>query len=136
MYALREALRLVAEEGLENTWDRHHRVASALKAGVDALGTPTYPEDDCWLPTLNAVTVPDGVDEDRVIDRLMEEHGIEIVGGLGALDGEIFRVGCMGNSARPENILNFLAAFGTILDEEGAMVDVEAGVGNATAELR
>ncbi len=136
MYALREALRLVAEEGLENTWERHHRVANALKTGVAALGTPTYPDDACWLPTLNAVTVPNGIDEDRVITRLMEEHGIEIVGGLGALDGEIFRVGCMGNSARPENILHFIAAFGTILDEEGASVDVDAGIAKATDALR
>lgn len=135
MYALREALRLVAEEGIENTWNRHRRVAQALKAGVAAMGTPIYPEDDCWLPTLNAVTVPDAVDEDRVIERLLDEHGIEIVGGLGALAGDIFRVGCMGHSARPGNVLDFLAAFGTILKEEGADVDVDNGIAKAATML-
>lgn len=135
MYALREALRLVAEEGIESTWNRHRRIAQALKGGVDAMGTPVYPEDDCWLPTLNAVTVPNAVDENRVIDRLLDEHGIEIVGGLGALAGDIFRVGCMGHSARPGNILDFLAAFGTILEEEGADIDVDNGIAKAATLL-
>lgn len=135
MYALREALRLVAEEGIESTWNRHRRIAQALKGGVNAMGTPVYPEDDCWLPTLNAVTVPNAVDENRVIDRLLDEHGIEIVGGLGALAGDIFRVGCMGHSARPGNILDFLAAFGTILEEEGADIDVDNGIAKAATLL-
>ncbi|MEF8876196.1 MAG: alanine--glyoxylate aminotransferase family protein, partial [Haloarculaceae archaeon] len=62
-----------------------------------------------------------------VIDRLMDEHGIEIVGGLGPLGGEIFRVGCMGHSARPAKIAGFVNAFGSVLADEGADVDPEAG---------
>ena len=126
-YALREALRLVAEEGIEARWTRHERVAGALKAGLEAMGVPVAVADEHWLATLNAVSVPEGVDDGRVIDRLMADHGIEIVGGLGDLAGDIFRVGCMGHSARPEKIAGFVVAFGSILEAEGAAVDVEAG---------
>ena len=126
-YALRESLRMVAEEGIERRWERHERVAGALKAGVEAMGVPLSVADRHWLPTLNAVSVPDGVDDGRVIERLLSEHGIEIVGGLGALAGDVFRVGCMGHSARPENVSNFVTAFGAVLVDEGADVDVEAG---------
>jgi alanine-glyoxylate transaminase/serine-glyoxylate transaminase/serine-pyruvate transaminase len=132
-YALREALRLIAEEGIEETWARHRRVGGALKAGVEAMGLPLAVEEDHWLPTLNPVPVPDGVDDGRVIDRLMDEHGIEIVGGLGPLGGEIFRVGCMGHSARPAKVAGLIDAFGAVLADEGADVDPEAGAA-ATAE--
>jgi alanine-glyoxylate transaminase/serine-glyoxylate transaminase/serine-pyruvate transaminase len=135
MYALRESLRMVAEEGIEAMWDRHERVAGALKTGVEAMGVPLAVDDDHWLPTLNPVRVPEGVDDDVVIDRLLEEHGIEIVGGLGALAGDIFRVGCMGHSARAGNVLRFLSAFGSVLADEGADVDPEAGVAAASSAL-
>ncbi|MFC7133736.1 MULTISPECIES: pyridoxal-phosphate-dependent aminotransferase family protein [Salinibaculum] len=127
-YALREAMRMVAGEGIENVWDRHRRVAGAIKAGVEAMGAPLHVAEDYWLPTLNPVEVPDGVDDGAVIERMMDDHGIEIVGGLGALEGDIFRVGCMGNSARPENAMQFVSAFGSVLAAEGADVDPEAGV--------
>jgi alanine-glyoxylate transaminase/serine-glyoxylate transaminase/serine-pyruvate transaminase len=127
-YALRESIRMVAEEGIENVWDRHERVAGAIKAGVEAMGVPLAVDEEFWLPSLNPVTVPEGVDDGRVIDRMMAEHGIEIVGGLGALDGDIFRVGCMGNSARPENATQFVSAFGSVLADEGADVDPDAAV--------
>jgi alanine-glyoxylate transaminase/serine-glyoxylate transaminase/serine-pyruvate transaminase len=134
-YALREAIRMVAEEGIEDVWARHERVAGAIKAGVEAMGAPLNVAEDYWLPTLNPVTVPDGVDDSAVIDRLMAEHGIEIVGGLGALDGDIFRVGCMGNSARPQKALKFVSAFGNVLNAEGAAVDPGAGVTAASQAL-
>ena len=134
-YALREALRLVGEEGLTERWARHRRVAGALREGVAALGAPVAVPEEYWLPTLNAVSVPDGVDADGVVDGLMEEYGIEIVGGLGALEGEIFRVGCMGHSARPVNVLEFLRAFGSVLETEGADVDAAAGVAAAAGAL-
>ena len=132
-YALREALRLIAEEGIEETWARHRRVGGALKAGVEAMGLPLAVEEDHWLPTLNPVPVPDGVDDGRVTERLMDEHGIEIVGGLGPLDGEIFRVGCMGHSARPAKVAGLIDALGAVLADEGADVDPGAGAA-ATAE--
>ena len=135
-YALREALRLIAEEGIEETWARHRRVAGALKAGVEAMGLPLAVEEDHWLPTLNPVPVPDGVDDGTVTERLMDEHGIEIVGGLGPLGGEIFRVGCMGHSARPAKVAGLVDAFGAVLADEGADVDPEAGAAATSEALR
>ncbi len=127
-YALREALRMVAEEGIETRWDRHRTVAGAIKAGVEGMGLSLAPDDDFWLPTLNAVSTPSAVDPDAVIETLMADHGIEIVGGLGDLAGEIFRVGCMGHSARPGNATEFIAAFGGALAQQGLNVDYDAGV--------
>ena len=133
VYALREALRLVAEEGIEERWARHREMAGALKAGVEAMGVEMNAPDDYWLPSLNAVRVPDGVTDTDVTSYLLDRYDLEIATGLGDLDGEIFRIGCMGYSARPETVSYLLAAFGDALDEQGADVDVEAGLA-ATAE--
>ncbi|GGL52960.1 pyridoxal-phosphate-dependent aminotransferase family protein [Halocalculus aciditolerans] len=127
VYALREALRLVAEEGIEERWARHERVAGALKAGVEAMGLDLNPEDDYWLPSLNAVRVPDGVTDSDVIDFLLDEYDLEIAGGLGDLSGEIFRIGCMGHGAREKNVTFLVSALADALDEQGADVDVNAG---------
>jgi alanine-glyoxylate transaminase/serine-glyoxylate transaminase/serine-pyruvate transaminase len=136
VYALREALRLVAEEGIEQRWDRHLHVAGALKAGVEAMGLELNPADDWWLPSLNAVRLPDGVDDGAVIDYLLEEYGIEVASGLGDLAGEILRIGCMGHSARPGNVLTVVGALGAALDEQGADVDPGAGFEAASEALR
>lgn len=132
VYALREALRLVAEEGIEARWARHRHVAGALKAGLNGMGLEMLADDAWWLPSLNAVRVPEGVDAKRVTARLLTEHGIEIAGGLGDLAGRIFRIGCMGHACQPGNVLRVLAALGAILRSEGAAVDVPTGL--ATAE--
>jgi alanine-glyoxylate transaminase/serine-glyoxylate transaminase/serine-pyruvate transaminase len=134
VYALREALRLVAEEGLTERWARHERVAGALVAGVEAMGLDLNADPDCWLPSLNAVCLPGDVADGAVIDRLLD-RGIEVAGGLGDLSGEILRVGCMGHSARPENVLHLLSALGDALDAEGAAVDPDAGVAAASRRL-
>jgi len=128
VYALREALRLVAEEGIEARWERHRRVAGALRAGLEAMGLEMNAPPDYWLPSLNAVRVPDGADDGAVIARLIDAYDIEIASGLGDLAGEIFRIGCMGHSARPANVAYLLPALGGALEREGADVDVEAGV--------
>jgi alanine-glyoxylate transaminase/serine-glyoxylate transaminase/serine-pyruvate transaminase len=128
VYAIREALRLVAEEGIERRWDRHRHVAGALKAGVEEMGLGLNPEDDYWLPSLNAVLVSDGVDDGAVIDYLLEEYDLEIASGLGDLAGDIFRIGCMGYSARPKNVSFLLTALGEALEKQGADVDVDAGL--------
>ncbi|WP_435347607.1 pyridoxal-phosphate-dependent aminotransferase family protein [Haloarchaeobius sp. HRN-SO-5] len=133
VYALREALRLVAEEGIEERWERHRRLAGALKAGVEAMGMEMNAPDEYWLPSLNAVRVPDGVTDGQVISRLLDEYDLEIAGGLGDLSGEIFRIGCMGYSARPKNVTYLVNALGSVLDDEGAAVDAQAGPA-ATAE--
>jgi alanine-glyoxylate transaminase/serine-glyoxylate transaminase/serine-pyruvate transaminase len=136
IYALREGLRLVAEEGIEQRWDRHLQVAGALKAGVEAMGLELNPEEDWWLPSLNAVRLPEGVDDWAVIDYLLEEYGIEVASGLGALSGEILRIGCMGHSARPGNVLTLVGALGTALEEQGADVAPRAGFEAANEALR
>jgi alanine-glyoxylate transaminase/serine-glyoxylate transaminase/serine-pyruvate transaminase len=127
VYALREALRLVAEEGIEARWARHREVAGALKAGVEAMGLGLNPADEYWLPSLNAVRVPDGVDDGAVIEHLLAEYDLEIAGGLGDLSGEIFRIGCMGHSARPKNVAYTVSALGETLERLGADVDAAAG---------
>ena len=135
VFALREALRLVAEEGIEQRWARHERVAGALRAGVEAMGLSLNPEPEYWLPSLNAVRLPEAVDDGAVIDVLLERHGIEVASGLGDLSGEILRIGCMGHSARPKNVFGLLAALGDALEQEGASVDGAAGLEAAREAL-
>jgi alanine-glyoxylate transaminase/serine-glyoxylate transaminase/serine-pyruvate transaminase len=119
VYALREALRIAAEEGIESRWERHREVAGELKAGVEAMGLEMNAPDDLWLPSLNAVRVPDGVDDGAVISHLLDAYDVEIASGLGGLAGEIWRIGCMGYSARRKNVDHLLAALADALREEG-----------------
>ncbi|EMA68815.1 aminotransferase class V [Halorubrum aidingense JCM 13560] len=119
VYAIREALRLVAEEGIEERWARHRAVAGDLKAGLQELGLEMNAPDEYWLPSLNAVQVPDGVDDGAVIDYLLEEYDLEIASGLGDLEGDIWRIGCMGYSARPKNVEYVLSALEDALAEQG-----------------
>jgi alanine-glyoxylate transaminase/serine-glyoxylate transaminase/serine-pyruvate transaminase len=135
VYALREALRLVAEEGIEERWDRHLHVAGALKAGLEAMGLEMNAPDEYWLPSLNAVRVPGGVDDGAVIDHLLAEYDLEIASGLGALEGDIWRIGCMGHSATPKNVSFLMTALGDALTTQGADVDVEAGLAATSAAL-
>lgn len=108
--ALYEALRLVAEEGLEARWARHRRCAEMLWDGLEGLGLALHVAPEQRLPTLTTVRVPEGVDEAAVRQRLMARYNIEISGGLGELKGKVWRVGLMGYSAREENVLLLLAA--------------------------
>jgi len=117
-YALREALRLVAEEGLEARFARHRKNHEALAAGLGALGLALAAEEGHRLPMLNAVTVPEGVDEARVRTRLLAEHGIEIGGGLGPMKGKVWRIGLMGESSRRAHVLAVLAALEDALRAE------------------
>ncbi|MFA9515931.1 alanine--glyoxylate aminotransferase family protein [Halopenitus sp. H-Gu1] len=119
VYAIREALRLVAEEGIENRWERHREIAGGLKAGLQDLGLEMNAPDEYWLPSLNAVRVPDGIDDAAVIDHLLAEYDLEIASGLGDLAGDIWRIGCMGYSARPKNVEYLLAAIEDALAEQG-----------------
>ncbi|WP_336359697.1 pyridoxal-phosphate-dependent aminotransferase family protein [Haladaptatus sp. ZSTT2] len=135
IYGLREALRLVAEEGIENRWARHRRVAGGLKTGLQSMGLEMNAPDDYWLPSLNAVRVPGGVEAGDVISQLLAEYDIEIAGGLGDLAGEIFRIGCMGHSARPKNVIALLGALGSVLKDADADVDVPAGLAAANSAL-
>jgi alanine-glyoxylate transaminase/serine-glyoxylate transaminase/serine-pyruvate transaminase len=130
IYALREALRLVHEEGLEARWSRHLRNHQALKAGLAALGIGYATAEGHQLPMLNAVRIPAGVDDLTTRKRLLAEFGIEIGGGLGDFKGKAWRVGLMGYSSRPNNVLVFLAALEVCLRYQGLKT---AGVGVAAA---
>jgi alanine-glyoxylate transaminase/serine-glyoxylate transaminase/serine-pyruvate transaminase len=119
VYALREALQLVAEEGLEARWDRHREMATRLKDGVEDLGLELNPDDEFWLPSLNAVRIPERVDDAQLLAELQEEYDLEIASGLGDLEGEILRIGCMGYSARPQNVQLVLSALEEALASQG-----------------
>ncbi len=116
-YGLNEALRLVFEEGLEARWDRHRRVSDTLRSGLADLGLSLLGDPAASLPMLNAIRVPDGVDEASVRRRLLEEFDIEIGAGLGPLKGRIWRVGLMGHTAREQNAVWFVEAMRRILGQ-------------------
>ena len=119
VYAVREALVVVEEEGREQRWARHERNHRALAAGLEALGLSLLPPEGERLWTLNAVRVPDGIDEATVRRRLLDEFSIEIGAGLGPLAGRIWRVGVMGAGSTLANVLLFLTALEHVLSVSG-----------------
>jgi alanine-glyoxylate transaminase/serine-glyoxylate transaminase/serine-pyruvate transaminase len=131
-YALREALALVVEEGLESRFARHLRNHRALKAGLAAMGLGLVPAEGYQLPQLNCVCIPDGVDDLTVRKRLLTEWGIEIGGGLGSLKDKAWRIGLMGYSSRRSNVTLLLSALETCLRTLG--VRFEPGAALAAAE--
>jgi len=135
VYALREALRLVAEEGIEERWARHRRIATVLTDSLEAMGLALDPDDD-WLPSLNAMRVPAGVDDGAVCEYLLDHYDLEVATGLGDLEGEIFRIGCMGHSARRENVTLLVPALAEALDRQGADIDPDAGLAVMRERLR
>jgi len=118
IYALREALRIIAEEGLEDRWARHQLNHRALVAGLEAMGLRMLVPEAERLPMLNAICIPEGADGGKVRGALLKQFGIEIGGGLGELAGKVWRVGLMGHACRPKNVFLFLAALETILQTE------------------
>lgn len=118
-YALREALRVAVEEGLEARWERHRRNHLALVAGLEAMGLRMHVAEPYRLWVLNTPCVPEGIDEVRIRKRLIESHGIEIFGGFGPLAGKVFRIGLMGASSTSENVLLLLEALEGALKAEG-----------------
>ncbi len=114
-YGLREALRLVAEEGLANCWQRHQENAEYLWEGLEDLGLTMHVEKEYRLPTLTTVRIPMGVDGKAIARQLLNEHNIEIGGGLGELAGQVWRVGLMGFNSRPESVDRLLAALRQVL---------------------
>src|SRR5260370_34034305 len=110
VYARREGLRLILEEGLEAGWAGHRKNHDVLRAGLLALGVPYTAVEGHQLPQLNAVRVPAGVDDAAVRQRLLSEFGIEIGSGLGEFKGKVWRIGLMGYNSRANNVLRFLAA--------------------------
>ncbi len=110
-YALREALLVIAEEGIENRWERHRRCHQAFVKGIEAMGLRIHVPEAHRIATLNTVCVPEGVDEAKVRKHLLNGPGIEIAGGFGPLAGKVFRIGVMGPLATEENVQFFLKEF-------------------------
>ncbi len=107
-YGLREALRLLCEEGLENSWARHRRNSEQLWAGLESMGLELHVPLSHRLPTLTTVKIPDGVDGKAFATHLLNKHGVEIGNGLGDLAGRVWRVGLMGTNSKPENVERLL----------------------------
>ena len=114
-YALRESLRMMMEEGLENRLNRHARVAAALRAGLQALGIGLLADADHQLNPLTVALIPEGIDDASVRRSLLDDYNIEIGGGLGELRGKAWRIGLMGESAREVNVFALLSALEIIL---------------------
>jgi alanine-glyoxylate transaminase / serine-glyoxylate transaminase / serine-pyruvate transaminase len=132
IFALREAMRLTLEEGLEARWERHRQNQHALIAGLEAMGLTLFvvnPADR--LPTVTAVKVPNGLDDFKVRKQLLDEFNIEIAGGFGPVKGQIWRVGLMGYCSQKNNVLLFLAAFEKVMLDHGFRVRGGSGVGAA-----
>jgi len=116
LYGFHEGLRLVLAEGLEARWSRHQANHELLVAGLAEMGLEILPDPKYRLWSLNAVRIPEGVDDVAVRQRLLNEYNIEIGGGLGDLKGKVWRIGLMGASSTPNNVLMLLGALNEILD--------------------
>src|SRR5262252_5823889 len=140
LYALHEALLILKEEGIENAWARHQRHHLALKAGLEAMGLKYLVKEGARLPQMNAVHVPDALREREaeVCKTLLSEFNLEIGAGLGPLAGKIWRIGIMGYSCKPENVMLCLSALGSVLWDMGLPIHVgeaEAAAHQAYAHL-
>jgi alanine-glyoxylate transaminase/serine-glyoxylate transaminase/serine-pyruvate transaminase len=114
-YALREALSLIAEEGLAARWARHQESAELFWQGLERLGLSCHVAPELRLPSLTTVRVPEGVDAKNIAGRLLNEYNIEIAGGFGPLAGKVWRVGLMGFNSRRENVTLLLEALRQVL---------------------
>jgi alanine-glyoxylate transaminase/serine-glyoxylate transaminase/serine-pyruvate transaminase len=126
LYGLHEALVILQEEGIENSWARHRKNHQALREGFEAMGLKFVVPADERLPQLNAVSVPDGVDEAAVRSALLAEYNLEIGAGLGAMAGKIWRVGLMGFASNQTNVLFCLGALDAVLS--GMKAPITSGV--------
>jgi alanine-glyoxylate transaminase/serine-glyoxylate transaminase/serine-pyruvate transaminase len=132
IYALREAMRLTMEEGLENRWARHRVNQQALIAGVEAMGLDLLVKNPKErLVTVTAVMIPAGIDDVKFRNQLLDEFNIEIAGGIGPLKGRIWRLGLMGYCAQKANVLLLLSAMEKVMTDQGARTAPGAGVAAA-----
>lgn len=128
-YALRESLRMMMEEGIQNRIQRHARVAAALRAGLEAMGLALLAEPEFRLNPLTAVLVPEGIDDAVVRRQLSDHHNIEVGGGLGDIRGKVWRIGLMGEGARESNVFIVLSALEQVLSR----MDYEVAIGASLA---
>jgi (S)-ureidoglycine-glyoxylate aminotransferase len=130
-YGLREALRLIVEEGLEARWTRHRRVGEALKRGLEAMGIQLFGDPGHRLPMITAMMIPEGIPDEAGRARLLEEFGIEVATAFGPLRGRIWRIGTMGYNAELSTVLRVLTALESVLRSFGARVPSGAGAEEA-----
>lgn len=135
LYGLHEALVMMSEEGLSSAWERHARMHKGLAAGLESMGLKFLVDADVRLPQLNAVVVPDGVDEASVRSHLLDAHDLEIGAGLGPLAGKVWRIGLMGSSATEENVKLCLTALADALNRHQYPVDSGKALAAAEAAL-
>ena len=128
IYGLREALQIVLEEGLEERFARHKLNSEAFIRGIEAMGLNMIAPEGYRTPTLNAVRIPEGVEDIGVRNYLLDKYGIEIGGGLGDFKGKAWRVGLMGESSRKNNVILLLAALDDSMEQQGHKVDVGASI--------
>lgn len=128
LYALREGLRLIVEEGLEERFARHLLHERALVAGLTAMGVELYGEPGCKLPVVTCIQIPAGVDGESVRSMLLEQFGVEIASSFGPLKGRIWRIGTMGYSSSKRNVLLLLGALEAVLIYHQVPIQVGAGV--------
>ncbi len=133
LYGLHEALVMLQEEGLENAWARHRLHHNALKAGLEAMGLSFVVPEAERLPQLNAVTIPEGIDDATVRGRLLADFSLEIGAGLGALAGKVWRIGLMGNACNRRNVLFCLSALESVLSDLKAPIERGVAVDAAMA---
>ena len=131
IYAMRESLRMMMEEGIEERHDRHAKVAAGLRAGLTAMGLDMATDPDYQLNPITVVNAPDGVDEAEVRNRLLNDFDIEVSGGLGEFRGKVWRIGMMGEGARERSVLSVLSALEVILGDLGYEVAYGASVAAA-----
>ena len=136
IYALREALRLLLQEGLEVRWTRHALNAEAMRVGLEAMGLKLLAQEGYRLPSLVAAVVPDGVDDAAGRKLLLQRHDTEISGGLGEQAGKLWRIGLMGHNSTPRNVLFVLSALEDVLLTQGYELPVGASLAAAQRVLR
>jgi alanine-glyoxylate transaminase/serine-glyoxylate transaminase/serine-pyruvate transaminase len=122
LYGLHEALAMLQEEGLEHSWARHRQHHRALRSGLEAMGLSFLVEEPARLPQLNAILVPEGVDEAVLRSRLLNDYNLEIGAGLGTLAGRIVRIGLMGYGANMKNVMYCLEALEAVLADMRAPI--------------
>jgi (S)-ureidoglycine-glyoxylate aminotransferase len=136
LFAAREALGMVLEEGLPNRWQRHAEASRILRAGIDAMSLTRYGDEPHSVPMITLVNVPDGLDDNEVRAQLLAEHGIEIMAAFGPLRGRVWRIGTMGTNARLPSVLAVLAGLETVLAARGFKLRRGAGVDAALEASR
>ncbi|MFD2829525.1 pyridoxal-phosphate-dependent aminotransferase family protein [Corticicoccus populi] len=134
LYALREGVRIVLEEGLETRFDRHKKHEKALMSGIKAMGLELFNDFEWKLPMVACVKIPEGIDGDSVRNMLLEQFGIEIASSFGPLHGKIWRIGTMGYSCRKENVLFVLSALEAVLIRHGVKLNHAEGLQAALDE--